>query len=41
MAKEKEDKDAKGKGGKGHDAAHDKGARRRSTNEGAVQTPLD
>jgi large subunit ribosomal protein L5 len=27
MAKEKEDKDAKGKGGKGHDAAHDKGAK--------------
>ena len=27
MAKEKEEKDAKGKGGKGHDAAHDKGAK--------------
>ena len=27
MAKEKEDKDAKGKGGKGHDAAHDKCAK--------------
>ena len=27
MAKEKEDKDAKGKGGKGRDAAHDKGAK--------------